>query len=157
MNNFFLCFFAPTLWDLSARLRETKTGVGEWKYELVSRKGAKIKRVFEKFWMYKLTPLQTSPRRGERLWKPHSLVGKGGRGVRFLEIMGFIWYFSNNLLQGENIDEETEYTKSKKQSDCKPYIEQLVNQCSQGNLDENAPPSLKAACGELQRILPLIG
>ncbi|UUO15878.1 hypothetical protein [Dolichospermum heterosporum] len=62
-----------------------------------------------------------------------------------------------HYLQGENIDEETEYTKSKKQSDCKPYIEQLVNQCSQGNLDENAPPSLKAACGELQRILPLIG
>ena len=62
-----------------------------------------------------------------------------------------------HYLEGENIDEETEYTKSKKQSDCKPYIEQLVNQCSQGNLDENAPPSLKAACGELQRILPLIG
>jgi hypothetical protein len=62
-----------------------------------------------------------------------------------------------HYLQGTNVDEETEYTKFKKQSDCKPYIEQLVNQCYQGNLDENAPPSLKAACGELQRILPLIG
>ena len=59
--------------------------------------------MFEKFWMYKLTPLQSSPRRGERLWKPHSLVGKGGRGVRFLEIMGFIWYFSNNLLQDQDL------------------------------------------------------
>ena len=62
-----------------------------------------------------------------------------------------------HYLQGTNVDEETEYTKLKKQSDCKPYLEQLVNQCYQGNLDENAPPSLKAACGELQRILPLIG
>ena len=60
-------------------------------------------------------------------------------------------------LQCENVDEETEYTKFKKQSDCKPYLDKLVNQCYQGNLDENAPPSLKAACGELQRILPLIG
>ncbi|MTJ10298.1 MULTISPECIES: hypothetical protein [unclassified Anabaena] len=62
-----------------------------------------------------------------------------------------------HYLQGENIDEEKEYTKLKKQSDCKPYVEQLVNQCYQGNLDDNAPASLKAACGELQRILPLHG
>ena len=61
-----------------------------------------------------------------------------------------------HYLQGENIDEEKEYTKFKKQSDCKPYVDQLVNQCYQGNLDENTPPSLKAACGELQRILPLL-
>jgi phenylalanyl-tRNA synthetase alpha subunit len=61
-----------------------------------------------------------------------------------------------HYLQGTNVDEETEYTKLKKQSDCKPYVEKLVNQCSQGNLDEKTPPSLKAACGELQRILPLI-
>ena len=61
-----------------------------------------------------------------------------------------------HYLQGTNVDEETEYTKLKKQSDCKPYLEQLVNQCYQGNLDENAPPSLKATCGELQRILPLM-
>lgn len=62
-----------------------------------------------------------------------------------------------HYLQGTNVDEETEYTKFKKQSDCKQYLDQLVNQCYQGNLEENAPPSLKAACGELQRILPLIG
>ena len=62
-----------------------------------------------------------------------------------------------HYLQGTNVDEETEYRKFKKQSDCKQYLDQLVNQCYQGNLEENAPPSLKAACGELQRILPLIG
>ncbi|WP_353930255.1 hypothetical protein WJM97_18455 [Okeanomitos corallinicola TIOX110] len=61
-----------------------------------------------------------------------------------------------HYLQDENVDEETEYPKFKKQSDCKPYIEQLVNQCYQGNLNENAPHSLKTACGELQRILPLL-
>ncbi|WP_334950982.1 hypothetical protein [Nostoc sp.] len=60
-----------------------------------------------------------------------------------------------HYLQGETVDEESEYTKLKKQSDCKPYVENLVNQCYQG-LDENAPPSLQAACGELQRILPLL-
>ncbi|QSV63644.1 MAG: hypothetical protein HEQ26_13675 [Dolichospermum sp. DL01] len=65
-----------------------------------------------------------------------------------------------HYLQGTNVDEQAEkpYPKfDKNESICKPYVEQLVNQCSQGNLDENAPPSLKAACGELQRILPLIG
>jgi hypothetical protein len=61
-----------------------------------------------------------------------------------------------NYLQSKNIDEETEYAKLKKQSDCKPYVEQLVNECYQGNLDNNTPPSLKAACEELQRILPLL-
>ncbi|MBK1989713.1 hypothetical protein A0J48_019610 [Sphaerospermopsis aphanizomenoides BCCUSP55] len=61
-----------------------------------------------------------------------------------------------NYLQGNNVDEETEYPKLKKQSECKPNVEQLVNQCYQGTLDNNAPPSLKAACGELQRILPLL-
>ena len=59
-------------------------------------------------------------------------------------------------LQSGNVDEETAYTKFQKQSDCKPYVEQLVNDCYQGNLDDNAPPSLNAACGELQRILPLL-
>ncbi|NET70046.1 MAG: hypothetical protein F6K62_03055 [Sphaerospermopsis sp. SIO1G2] len=60
-----------------------------------------------------------------------------------------------HYLKGENVDEENEYPKFKKQSECKPEVEQLVNQCYQGNLDDNAPSSLKAACGELQRILPL--
>ena len=65
-----------------------------------------------------------------------------------------------HYLQGTNVNEQAEkpYPKfDKNESICKPYVEQLVNQCYQGNLDENAPPSLKAACGELQRILPLIG
>ncbi len=34
------------------------------------------------------TSLQTSLLPGERLLNPHSLVGKGGRGVRFLGFIG---------------------------------------------------------------------
>jgi hypothetical protein len=46
--------------------------------------------MFEKFLMYKLTPLvNLSPCKGEVL-KPPFLCREGGRGVRFLEIMGFI-------------------------------------------------------------------
>ncbi|BAY99648.1 hypothetical protein NIES37_36310 [Tolypothrix tenuis PCC 7101] len=61
-----------------------------------------------------------------------------------------------HYLQGEAVDEETEYSKfTKNESACKPYVESLVNQCYQG-LDANAPSSLQAACGELKRILPLL-
>ncbi|WP_260446280.1 MULTISPECIES: hypothetical protein [unclassified Nostoc] len=60
-----------------------------------------------------------------------------------------------HYLQGETVDEETEYSKFNNESVCKPYVENLVNQCYHG-LDENAPPSLQAACEELQRILPLL-
>ncbi|MEH1994649.1 hypothetical protein [Nostoc sp.] len=61
-----------------------------------------------------------------------------------------------HYLQGETVDEETEYSKFlNNESVCKPDVENLVNQCYQG-LDENTPPSLQAACGELQRILPLL-
>ncbi|MDZ8136750.1 MAG: hypothetical protein RM049_15805 [Nostoc sp. DedQUE04] len=60
-----------------------------------------------------------------------------------------------HYLQGETVDEEIEYSKLNKESACKPYVENLVNQYYQG-LDENAPPSLQAACEELQRILPLL-
>ncbi|QKQ76683.1 hypothetical protein [Nostoc sp. TCL240-02] len=60
-----------------------------------------------------------------------------------------------HYLQDEAVDEETEYSKLTNESACKPSVENLVNQCYQG-LDENAPPSLQAACGELQRILPLL-
>ncbi|MCF2149654.1 hypothetical protein IQ276_025125 [Desmonostoc muscorum LEGE 12446] len=60
-----------------------------------------------------------------------------------------------HYLQGETVDEETEYSKFTNESACKPSVENLLNQCYQG-LDENAPPSLQAACGELQRILPFL-
>ncbi|MEH2450862.1 hypothetical protein [Nostoc sp.] len=64
------------------------------------------------------------------------------------------------LRTGEVVEEEGENSKyskfPKNEAICKPGVEQLANQCSQGSLDENAPPSLQAACEELQRILPLL-
>jgi len=61
-----------------------------------------------------------------------------------------------HYLQGEIVDEVTEYAKfPNNESACKPLVANLVNQCYQG-LNENAPSSLQAACGELQRILPLL-
>ncbi|MEH2395682.1 MAG: hypothetical protein V7K21_29880 [Nostoc sp.] len=59
-----------------------------------------------------------------------------------------------HYLLDETVD-ETEYSKLNNESVCKPYVENLVNQCYQG-LNKNAPPSLEAACGELQRTLPLL-
>jgi hypothetical protein len=57
-------------------------------------------------------------------------------------------------LQGETVDEETAYPKLQKESDCEPCVKNLLNQCPSG-LDQDAPPSLHIACGELQRILPI--
>ncbi|MEA5619431.1 hypothetical protein VB711_16505 [Cronbergia sp. UHCC 0137] len=60
-------------------------------------------------------------------------------------------------LQGKIVDEETKYLEfEKNESACKSDVEQLAIQCSQGLLDESAPSSLQIACGELQRILPLL-
>lgn len=62
-----------------------------------------------------------------------------------------------HYLQGETVDEETGYSKfEKNEAACKPYVENLAEQCRSQNLPENAPESLQAACGELQRLLPLL-
>ncbi|WP_251958688.1 hypothetical protein [Nostoc commune] len=64
------------------------------------------------------------------------------------------------LRTGKVVEEEGEKSKypkfPKNEAICKPGVEQLANQCSQGSLDENAPPSLQTACEELQRLLPLL-
>jgi hypothetical protein len=61
-----------------------------------------------------------------------------------------------HYLQGELVDEETGYSKFEKDSTCKPYVKNLAEQCRSQNLPEDAPASLQAACGELQRLLPLL-
>ncbi|MEQ9486288.1 hypothetical protein [Coleofasciculus sp. F4-SAH-05] len=62
-----------------------------------------------------------------------------------------------HFLQGETVDEETEYAKyQKNEAACKPSVENLAEQCRSQNLPDNAPASLQAACGELQRLLPLL-
>lgn len=56
-------------------------------------------------------------------------------------------------LRGETVDEETKYPKLAKPGDCKNDLDKLLDWCnSNQGLPEDAPPSLQAACGELQRI-----
>jgi hypothetical protein len=62
-----------------------------------------------------------------------------------------------HYLQGEAVDEETEYSKiEKNEATCKPYVENLAEQCRSQNLPDDAPASLQAACGELQRLFSLL-
>lgn len=61
-------------------------------------------------------------------------------------------------LQGEVVNEEDSYAKfENNEAFCKPYVESLAEECRSQNLSENAPESLQAACGELQRLLILLG
>jgi hypothetical protein len=56
-------------------------------------------------------------------------------------------------LRGETVNEETEYPKLAKAGDCKNDVDILLDWCkSNAGLPEDAPASLQAACGELQRI-----
>lgn len=57
-----------------------------------------------------------------------------------------------HYLMGKIVDEDTPYTKLKKQSECKPLVNELAQKCSQP-LEQKTPPSLQAACTELQRIM----
>ena len=62
-----------------------------------------------------------------------------------------------HYLQGETVNEEAVYAKFKNnEAVCKTAVEDLADRCYSQSLPENAPPSLQAACGELQRLLPLL-
>lgn len=58
-----------------------------------------------------------------------------------------------HYLMGESVDEEKAYSKLPRQRDCKPYLKKLVEEICPTGLPKDAPPSLHAACEELQRIL----
>jgi hypothetical protein len=60
-------------------------------------------------------------------------------------------------LQGETVNEEAVYAKFKNnEAVCKTAVEDLADRCYSQSLPEDAPLSLQAACGELQRLLPLL-
>ncbi len=62
-----------------------------------------------------------------------------------------------HYLQGETVNEEDAYAKfEKNEAACKTYVENLADRCYAQDLPENAPRSLQAACGELQRLLSLL-
>ena len=57
------------------------------------------------------------------------------------------------LMTGVTEDEETEYPHFRgNEGRCKSYVEKLVEEICPKGLPEDAPPSLQAACQELQRI-----
>ena len=55
-------------------------------------------------------------------------------------------------LQGETVNEVEAYPRLEKEGDCKPFVAKLAEIRHQP-LPDNAPSSLKSACGELSRIL----
>lgn len=62
-----------------------------------------------------------------------------------------------HYLQREVVNEEDIYPKfEKNEAFCKPDVEKLAEECRSQKLSENAPESLQAACGELQRLLILL-
>lgn len=58
-----------------------------------------------------------------------------------------------HYLQGEDVNESDVYPKLAREGDCKPSVEQLAKK-SHYRLTDDVPQSLRAACGELQRIFP---
>ncbi len=62
-----------------------------------------------------------------------------------------------HYLQGETVNEEDAYARfNNNEALCKTAAEDLADRCYSQNLPEDAPRSLQAACGELQRLLPLL-
>jgi len=61
-------------------------------------------------------------------------------------------------LKGEDVNEEEKktYNKLLKESDCKPYSENLAERCQRQEKLEDAPNSLNIACQEFQRLLSLL-
>ena len=58
-----------------------------------------------------------------------------------------------HYLMGKAVDEKTAYPKLARQRECRKYVDKLVKKICPIGLPEDAPPSLRAACEELQRIL----
>jgi hypothetical protein len=56
------------------------------------------------------------------------------------------------------VDEEEKktYNKLPKESDCKPQVEDLADRCQKQEIEENVPNSLRIACQEFKRLLPLL-
>ena len=59
-----------------------------------------------------------------------------------------------HYLMDEQVNEDKAYPKLERKGDCKPYVAAFARDCrDHRSLPEDAPASLKAACGELVRIL----
>ena len=56
-------------------------------------------------------------------------------------------------LRGEPVDEETEYRKYDRPSDCQQDVESLDEMCRQRRLRPDPPPSLSYVCEEFRRLM----
>ncbi len=61
-----------------------------------------------------------------------------------------------HYLDGNSVDEEKSYPKLLKEGDCKPAAAVLAQQCRSQSLAEDLPETLRLACEEFQRLLPLL-
>ncbi|GJD19536.1 hypothetical protein RIVM261_044920 [Rivularia sp. IAM M-261] len=62
-----------------------------------------------------------------------------------------------HYLQEESVNEEDTYSKfPNAEASCKPYVENLAEQCRSQKLPKEAPESLQLACRELQHLLQLL-
>lgn len=57
-----------------------------------------------------------------------------------------------HFLKGQPVNEETTYPRLSKESECKPEVEALARN-RRTPLPDDAPPSLRAACLELPRVI----
>lgn len=57
-----------------------------------------------------------------------------------------------HFLDGEAVDEDTEYKKLQWESDCKSGVKRLFEICSKSECPPDFPDSLKVACLEYQRV-----
>jgi hypothetical protein len=100
----------------------------------------------------------------ERLKQLDDILGEQSLPLRKIDEEISVFVPKRNIetwihyLKGEFVEEDREkpYTKFAKAGDCKPYAEVLAKQCWAQNLPQTAPPSLQAACGEIQRLLRLL-
>ena len=61
-------------------------------------------------------------------------------------------YFLNGEVDGfEKIDESKRYAKLSRERECKPMVKKLREMCRRGNLPDEAPLSLRAACEEYNK------
>ncbi len=95
----------------------------------------------------------------ERLKQLDNILGEQSLPLRQIDEEISIFVPKRNIetwihyLKGESVDEEKPYDKFARAGDCKPYAEVLADHCRTQNLPQTAPPSLQAACGEIQRLL----
>ena len=57
-----------------------------------------------------------------------------------------------HFLDGDAVDEDTEYKKLRWKSDCKPSVKRLFDICNKSECPADFPDSLKVACLEYQRV-----